>query len=333
MGTSALLSDFASQILQLSAINWGRANNQSSSCNGGHQLAEKIRKVVFPVAGLGSRFLPATKSVPKEMLPIVDRPLIDYAVEEARKAGVEHFIFVTGRGKGAIEDYFDHAFELETTLTERNKEAALKALSTTQLSYGAASFVRQQKPLGLGHAIWCARDIIGDEPFAVILPDELVLHEQGCLAQMVDAWQTHGGNIVAVAEVPDDQVGQYGIVAPGQDDGRTVEVKGLVEKPAVKDAPSRLALTGRYILSPSVFDELKKGAIGAGGEIQLTDAMASTIGSVPFHAVRFDGARFDCGDKAGYLAANIAYALQRDDIGPKLVDLIPQLKDFVLKEC
>lgn len=296
-------------------------------------MVEKIRKVVFPVAGLGSRFLPATKSVPKEMLPVVDRPLIDYAVEEARKAGVEHFVFVTGRGKGAIEDYFDHAFELETTLSERNKEAALKALSTTQLSHGSASFVRQQKPLGLGHAIWCARDIIGDEPFAVILPDELVLHEQGCLAQMVDAWHSHGGNVVAVAEVPDDQVGQYGIVAPGKDDGRIVEVKGLVEKPAVKDAPSRLALTGRYILSPSVFDELKKGAIGAGGEIQLTDAMASTIGSVPFHAVRFDGARFDCGDKAGYLAANIAYALQRDDIGPKLVDLIPQLKDFVLKEC
>ena len=290
-------------------------------------MTSKIRKVVFPVAGLGSRFLPATKSIPKEMLPIVDRPLIDYAVEEARKAGVEHFIFVTGRGKGAIEDYFDHAFELEITLSERNKANALKALSSTQLKHGAASFVRQQQPLGLGHAIWCARDILGDDPFAVILPDEMVQHERGCLAQMVDAWEEHGGNVVAVAEVPADKVDQYGIVKPGKDDGRTAEVKGLVEKPAIGEAPSRLALTGRYILSPSVFRELDKGVRGAGGEIQLTDAMAATIGSVPFHAVRFEGTRFDCGDKAGYLAANIAYALQRDDIGPGLRKLIPHLKD------
>ena len=290
-------------------------------------MAPKIRKVVFPVAGLGSRFLPATKSIPKEMLPVVDRPLIDYAVEEARKAGVEHFIFVTGRGKGAIEDYFDHAFELETTLNERNKASALDALSTTQLKHGAASFVRQQQPLGLGHAIWCARDILGDDPFAVILPDEMVQHERGCLAQMVDAWEEHGGNVVAVAEVPKDQVDKYGIVDPGSDDGRTAEVKGLVEKPAIADAPSQLALTGRYILSPSVFSELDKGIRGAGGEIQLTDAMAATIGSVPFHAVRFEGARFDCGDKAGFLAANIAYALERDDIGPGLRKLVPELKD------
>ena len=290
-------------------------------------MTPKIRKVVFPVAGLGSRFLPATKSIPKEMLPIVDRPLIDYAVEEARKAGVEHFIFVTGRGKGAIEDYFDHAFELETTLSERNKALALRALSTTQLKHGAASFVRQQQPLGLGHAIWCARDILGDDPFAVILPDEMVQHERGCLAQMVDAWQEHGGNIVAVAEVPKDKVNQYGIVNPGKDDGHTVEVKGLVEKPDVDKAPSQLALTGRYILSPNVFSELDKGIRGAGGEIQLTDAMAATIGSVPFHAVRFEGTRFDCGDKAGYLAANIAYALERDDIAPGLRTLVPQLKD------
>lgn len=290
-------------------------------------MTSKIRKVVFPVAGLGSRFLPATKSIPKEMLPIVDRPLIDYAVEEARKAGVEHFIFVTGRGKGAIEDYFDHAFELEITLSERNKANALKALSSTQLKHGAASFVRQQQPLGLGHAIWCARDILGDDPFAVILPDEVVQHERGCLAQMVDAWEEHGGNVVAVAEVPADKVDQYGIVEPGKDDGRTAEVKGLVEKPAIGEAPSRLALTGRYILSPSVFRELDKGVRGAGGEIQLTDAMAATIGSVPFHAVRFEGTRFDCGDKAGYLAANIAYALERDDIGPGLRKLIPHLKD------
>lgn len=290
-------------------------------------MAPKIRKVVFPVAGLGSRFLPATKSIPKEMLPVVDRPLIDYAVEEARKAGVEHFIFVTGRGKGAIEDYFDHAFELETTLSERNKASALRALATTQLKHGAASFVRQQQPLGLGHAIWCARDILGDDPFAVILPDEMVQHERGCLAQMVDAWEEHGGNVVAVAEVPKDQVDKYGIVDPGSDDGRTAEVKGLVEKPAIADAPSQLALTGRYILSPSVFSELDKGIRGAGGEIQLTDAMAATIGSVPFHAVRFEGARFDCGDKAGFLAANIAYALERDDIGPGLRKLVPELKD------
>lgn len=290
-------------------------------------MTPKIRKVVFPVAGLGSRFLPATKSIPKEMLPIVDRPLIDYAVEEARKAGVEHFIFVTGRGKGAIEDYFDHAFELETTLSERNKATALRALSTTQLKHGAASFVRQQQPLGLGHAIWCARDILGDDPFAVILPDEMVQHERGCLAQMVDAWEEHGGNVVAVAEVPKDKVDQYGIVELGKDDGHTVEVNGLVEKPDVGKAPSQLALTGRYILSPSVFSELDKGIRGAGGEIQLTDAMAATIGSVPFHAVRFEGTRFDCGDKAGFLAANIAYALERDDIAPGLRTLVPQLKD------
>jgi len=290
-------------------------------------VTPKIRKVVFPVAGLGSRFLPATKSIPKEMLPIVDRPLIDYAVEEARKAGVEHFIFVTGRGKGAIEDYFDHAFELETTLSERNKATALRALSTTQLKHGAASFVRQQQPLGLGHAIWCARDILGDDPFAVILPDEMVQHERGCLAQMVDAWEEHGGNVVAVAEVPKDKVDQYGIVELGKDDGHTVEVNGLVEKPDVGKAPSQLALTGRYILSPSVFSELDKGIRGAGGEIQLTDAMAATIGSVPFHAVRFEGTRFDCGDKAGFLAANIAYALERDDIAPGLRTLVPQLKD------
>jgi len=290
-------------------------------------LAPKIRKIVFPVAGLGSRFLPATKSIPKEMLPVVDRPLIDYAVEEARNAGIEHFVFVTGRGKGAIEDYFDHAFELEVTLSERNKASALKALSSTQLKHGAASFVRQQQPLGLGHAIWCARDILGDDPFAVILPDEMVLHERGCLAQMVDAWNEHGGNVVAVAEVPADRVDQYGIVDPGADDGKIVEVKGLVEKPAFGKAPSQLALTGRYILSPNVFNELDKGIRGAGGEIQLTDAMAATIGTVPFHAVRFEGTRFDCGDKAGYLAANIAYALKRDDIGPDLRTLVPQLKD------
>ncbi|MEQ9143366.1 MAG: UTP--glucose-1-phosphate uridylyltransferase GalU [Parvibaculaceae bacterium] len=290
-------------------------------------MASKVRKVVFPVAGLGSRFLPATKSIPKEMLPVVDRPLIDYAVEEARKAGIDHFVFVTGRGKGAIEDYFDHAFELETTLSERNKDAALKALSTTQLNHGSASFVRQQQPLGLGHAVWCARDIIGNDPFAVILPDELVLHERGCLAQMVDAWNTHGGNIVAVAEVPADRVDQYGIVATGTDDGNVAEVTGLVEKPKVGDAPSQLAMTGRYILAPEIFEKLRDGKRGAGGEIQLTDAMAAMIGSVPFHAARFEGTRFDCGDKAGFLAANIAYALERDDIGPRLKDLVPSLKD------
>jgi len=291
-------------------------------------VTSRIRKVVFPVAGLGSRFLPATKSIPKEMLPVVDRPLIDYAVEEARNAGIEHFVFITGRGKGAIEDYFDHAFELETTLGERSKEWALKALSSTQLDHGSASFVRQQQPLGLGHAVWCARDIIGHEAFAVILPDELVLHERGCLAQMVDAWNQKGGNIVAVAEVPEPRVNQYGIVAPAADDGRIVEVKGLVEKPDPATAPSNLAMTGRYILCPEIFKHLQNQRKGAGGEIQLTDAMAATLGDVPFHGVRFDGQRFDCGDKAGYLAANIAYAMRRDDIAPRLAELIPDLRTY-----
>ncbi|MEQ9519918.1 MAG: UTP--glucose-1-phosphate uridylyltransferase GalU [Parvibaculum sp.] len=291
-------------------------------------MASKIRKVVFPVAGLGSRFLPATKSIPKEMLPVVDRPLIDYAVEEARNAGIEHFVFITGRGKGAIEDYFDHAFELETTLGDRAKKWALKALASTQLDHGTASFVRQQQPLGLGHAVWCARDIIGHEPFAVILPDELVLHERGCLAQMVDAWNEKGGNIVAVAEVPSSRVNQYGIIDPSDDDGRIVEIKGLVEKPDPSSAPSNLAMTGRYILSPEIFKHLQNQRKGAGGEIQLTDAMAATLGEVPFHGVRFDGQRFDCGDKAGYLAANIIYALRRDDIAPRLKDLIPDLKNY-----
>ncbi len=291
-------------------------------------MLKKVRKAVFPVGGLGTRFLPATKAMPKEMLPVVDRPLIQYAVDEAREAGIEEFIFVTGRGKVIIRDHFDRSYELESVLRERGKNDVLDALQECLPSTGSIAYMRQQEPQGLGHAVWCARDIIGHEAFAVILPDELVLHERGCLAQMVDAWNQKGGNIVAVAEVPEPRVNQYGIVAPAADDGRIVEVKGLVEKPDPATAPSNLAMTGRYILCPEIFKHLQNQRKGAGGEIQLTDAMPATLGDFPFHGVRFDGQRFDCGDKAGYLAANIAYAMRRDDIAPRLAELIPDLRTY-----
>lgn len=272
-----------------------------------------IRKAVFPVGGLGTRFLPATKAIPKEMLPVVDRPLIQYAVDEAREAGIEQMIFVTGRGKTAIEDHFDISYELEATMSARGK--ALDAIAGTRFAPGHVAYVRQQEPIGLGHAIWCARHIIGDEPFAIFLPDELMVGTPGCMKQMVDAYARAGGNIVCGYEVAPDQTDKYGIITPGKVDGRLVEVTGLIEKPKLGTAPSNLMIPGRYILQPEVMRVLEGQARGAGNEIQLTDAMAKMIGTQPFHAYAFDGRRFDCGDKAGFITANIALAVERDDIG------------------
>ena len=272
-----------------------------------------VRKAVFPVGGLGTRFLPATKALPKEMLPVVDRPLIQYAVDEAIEAGIEQMIFVTGRGKSAIEDHFDIAYELEATMKGRGK--SLDMLSQTRLKPGAVAYVRQQEPMGLGHAVWCARDIVGDEPFAVLLADDFMVGKTGCLKQMVEAYNKVGGNMICAQEVPDDQTHMYGIITPGTRDGALTEVRGLVEKPAAGTAPSNLSVIGRYILQPEVMRVLEHQQTGAGGEIQLTDAMAQMIDSQPFHGVTFDGRRYDCGDKAGYVQANLAVAIARADIG------------------
>ena len=276
-----------------------------------------IKKAVFPVAGLGTRFLPATKVVPKEMLPIVDRPLIQYAVDEAREAGIEQMIFVTGRGKTAIVDHFDIAFELEATLREREK--ALAILEPTHAVPGHIIAVRQQVPLGLGHAIWCARAIVGDEPFAIFLPDELMIGSPGCMKQMVEAYDDVGGNLISVLEVPREEVSSYGVIDPGAAlpgfDGRLTEVKGLIEKPPVEQAPSNKIISGRYILQPEVMRTLENQEKGAGGEIQLTDAMARMIGTQSFHAVTFAGRRFDCGSKLGFVEATLALALEREDMG------------------
>jgi UTP--glucose-1-phosphate uridylyltransferase len=277
-------------------------------------MPTRVRKAVFPVAGLGTRLMPATKSIPKEMVTIVDRPLIQYAVDEAREAGIEELIFVTGRGKSAIVDYFDQAFELEATLKDKGK--SLDILGPSNAEFGEVVTVRQQQPLGLGHAVWCARHIVGDEPFAVLLPDELMLGSPGCLAQMVAAYEEIGGNLVAALEVPDSETHKYGVIDPGATDGRLTEIRGMVEKPVPGTAPSNLMLPGRYILQPSVMRALDAQEKGAGGEIQLTDAMARLIGSEPFHAYRFDGERHDCGSAAGFVIANLAVALKRDDVGP-----------------
>jgi UTP--glucose-1-phosphate uridylyltransferase len=276
----------------------------------------KIRKAVFPVAGLGTRFLPATKAIPKEMLTIVDRPAIELVVEEAREAGIEHFVFVTGRNKEAIEDHFDRQFELEQTLSERGKTEELELLARHLPPSGATSFTRQQSPLGLGHAVWCARDIIGDEPFAVLLPDVLVLHRPGCLAQMIDAARGLGddANVIAVEEVPPERVHMYGVVGVGARKGKTFAITDMVEKPSRDKAPSNLSITGRYILQPKIFDVLGQGKRGAGGEIQLTDAMRDLAKAQAFYGLKFEGRSFDCGSKLGFLAANVAYALARDDI-------------------
>ena len=286
-------------------------------------MTARIRKAVFPVAGLGTRLLPATKTMPKEMLTIVDRPLIQYAVDEAREAGIEEMIFVTGRGKSSLVDDFDMAFELEATMRDKGK--SLEALAPSRGKFGEIVTVRQQQPLGLGHAVWCAREIVGDEPFAVLLPDDLMAGSPGALKQMVDAWASLGGNLVATEEVPAEKTDSYGVIAPGTRDGDITEVVGLVEKPAPADAPSRLGVIGRYILQPEVFDLLGKGEKGAGGEIQLTDALAKLIGTQPFHALKVDAVRHDCGDKVGFVIANLAMALERDDVGPQVREAIRRL--------
>jgi UTP--glucose-1-phosphate uridylyltransferase len=279
-----------------------------------------IRKAIFPVAGLGTRFLPATKAMPKEMLPIVDRPLIQLVVDEARQAGIEHFIFVTGRNKSVIEDHFDRQFELEMTLQERQRHAELELLAKDLPAPGTTSFTRQQEPLGLGHAVWCARELIGREPFALLLPDVLVQHRRGCLAQMIDAARHagDGANVVAVEEVRADRVHMYGVVGIGESKGKLFAITQMVEKPPRAQAPSNLILTGRYILQPEIFDVLAAQTRGTGGEIQLTDAMIELAGRQPFYGLKFEGQSFDCGSKIGFLAANIAYALERADMAPAL---------------
>ncbi|MGY4316194.1 UTP--glucose-1-phosphate uridylyltransferase GalU [Bradyrhizobium sp. JR3.5] len=288
----------------------------------------KIRKAVFPVAGLGTRVLPATKAMPKEMLTIVDKPLIQYVVDEAREAGIEHFVFVTGRNKGVIEDHFDRMFELDTTLAQRGKKTEQDILAQNQPEAGAMSFTRQQSPLGLGHAVWCARDIVGNEPFAVVLPDELVLNTPGCLKQMIDAANKLGekSNVIAVEAVPDELTHQYGICGVGKRTGNIFEVDGMVEKPPKGTAPSNLSITGRYILQPEIFNILATQERGAGGEIQLTDAMIGLAKTQKFYGVEFEGERHDCGSKPGFLRANIAFGLKR----PELRDgLIAEMKKYL----
>ncbi len=278
-----------------------------------------VRKVVIPVAGHGTRVLPATKSTPKELLPLVDRPLIDYVVNEAFEAGIEQVILVTGRGKGAIEDYFDHAFELETGLEAKKKSDILDSVQKVIPAAGAISYTRQQRPLGLGHAIWCARHLVGDEPFAISLPDVVIEGQPGCLAQMLGKYGETGGNLIAVEEVPHEVTDKYGIVAPkGNPAGALFEMSGMVEKPAPDKAPSNFAITGRYILQPEIFDLLEKTPRGAGGEIQLTDAMDALMKEQAFFAYAFDGASHDCGDKLGWMKANIAFALKRPEFADKI---------------
>jgi UTP--glucose-1-phosphate uridylyltransferase len=282
-----------------------------------------VRKAVMPVAGLGTRVLPATKAIPKEMLPVVDRPAIQYVVDEALEAGIEHICFVTGRNKGAIEDYFDRAYELEATLQQKRKEGVLEQLQASLLKPGAASFVRQQAPLGLGHAIWCARDIIGNEPFAILLPDVIVKAKRSCLAQMVDAYDKYGGNVIAVDRIAKERVSSYGVISPkGEANGRVIEMDGMVEKPPVDEAPSTLKITGRYILQPEIFGLLEDQGAGAGGEIQLTDAMVRLMEKQTFHAVEFDGKDYDCGSKAGYFEAVLAHALDHAEIGDEAKALV-----------
>lgn len=276
----------------------------------------------MPVAGMGTRFLPATKAIAKEMLPVVDRPLIQYAVDEARAAGIEQFCFVTGRGKTAIVEHFDVHFELERLLEERGKEKELAELRAQALQPGNLVTTRQQVPMGLGHAIWCARSFIGDEPFAILLPDDLMMCDVSCTKQLADAYRETGGNVVAIEEVPRERVNRYGVLDIEKDMGHLVSVKGLVEKPPVDQAPSNLTIIGRYVLMPEVIDHLAKMEKGAGGEVQLTDGMAKLIGHQPFHGVRYEGRRFDCGDKVGFLEAQIAFALKRPDLAPQVREFL-----------
>lgn len=287
-----------------------------------------IRKAIFPVAGLGTRFLPATKAMPKEMLTVVDRPAIQYVFEEARAAGIEHFVFVTGRNKGVIEDHFDIAYELEDTLRVRGKTEALQIIEASRPPAGSTSFTRQQAPLGLGHAVWCAREIVGNEPFALLLPDMIIKGERGCLAQMIEVYNERGGNVIAVEEVPPDQTHQYGVIDVGAGDGRVFDITGMVEKPKKGTAPSNLIISGRYILQPEIFSLIEKQEKGAGGEIQITDAMITLLGSQPFTGLKFDGRTFDCGSKIGFLSANVAYALSHPELAAafraELAALLPE---------
>ena len=283
---------------------------------------KKLRKAVLPVAGFGTRVLPATKTIPKEMLPVVDRPALQYVVDEAREAGIEHFVFVTGRNKGAIEDYFDRAYELEYSRREKGKTEIYDALDADTPEAGTMSFVRQQSAKGLGHAIWCARDVIGDDPFAILLPDVLVKAKKSCLAQMVDAYEKVGGNVIAVDAVPEERVSSYGVIAPKSRDGRLIEMSGMVEKPPVSEAPSNLKITGRYILQPEIMDILKTQAAGAGGEIQLTDAMATLMRQQKFHAYEYEGQDYDCGSKIGYFEAVLAFAKDHPEIGAQAREMI-----------
>ncbi len=285
-------------------------------------MAQRIRKAIFPVGGLGTRFLPATKAMPKEMLPVVDKPLIQYAIEEARSAGIEEFIVVTSRGKTAIEDHLDHSRELETMLAERGKTKELDSIRSWLPAPGRVTYVRQPQPLGLGHAVWCARHLIGDEPFAVLLPDDLILAATPCLEQMTQMYAETGGNLLAVVQVPRAQVSRYGVLKTGARHQRLVEVQGLVEKPSPARAPSTLAVIGRYILQARVLDHLDRQEPSAGGEIQLTDAIARTIGEVPIHGYHFEGRRFDCGNTLGFVEANLAFALARHDLAPALQDVL-----------
>jgi UTP--glucose-1-phosphate uridylyltransferase len=287
-------------------------------------MVKPIRKAVFPVAGLGTRFLPATKALPKEMLPIVDKPLIQYAVEEAQEAGIEEFIFVTGRAKSAIEDHFDHSIELEHVLIERGKVESLHSVTDWMPPPGHISYTRQQEPLGLGHAVWCARNFVSDEPFAVLLADDLILGKPGCLKQMVEAHRKIGGSLLAIEEVPVEHTDKYGILDVNSDQGGLLRVRGVVEKPTPAEAPSQLAIIGRYILEPLVLTILEHQERGTGNEIQLTDAIAKTIGILPVNGFRFQGRRFDCGSKVGYLQANIAFALERDDMGDRVRKMLQE---------
>lgn len=284
-----------------------------------------VQTAVFPVAGLGTRFLPATKSIPKELLPIVDRPLVQYAVDEARAAGIENLVFVTGRGKGAIEDHFDVSYELEATLRSRDKILELEELKQLRPKPGQVAYVRQMEPLGLGHAVWCARKLIGNQPFAVLLADELIRSDHPPLAEMIELHEQHGGNVVLVDEVPDESTSKYGIIDPGAETGNAISVTSVVEKPDIANAPSNLAIVGRYILDPSIMDILGSTESGAGGEIQLTDALLASIGSTPFHALRMTGERYDCGSKLGFIEATLHLALRREDLGPDVQLLIDGL--------
>jgi UTP--glucose-1-phosphate uridylyltransferase len=289
-------------------------------------MQQPIRKAVFPVAGLGTRFLPATKAMPKEMLTVVDRPLIQMVVDEAREAGIEHMVFVTGRNKAVIEDHFDKQYELESTLRKRDKTAELNALSDDLPSAGQTSFTRQQEPLGLGHAVWCAREIVGHEPFALILPDMVMKAEPGCLAQMVEVYNSRGGgNIIAVEETPWEHVHRYGVVGADQWEDNHFAITSMVEKPKREQAPSNLIISGRYILQPEIFAEIEKQKPGAGGEIQITDAMVRLMDRQPFHGVKFKGKTYDCGDKVGFMAANVAYGLEREDLAPAFREALTEI--------